>query len=478
MNKALEFLNEKEKIDNVIKANYIIDVLKNKDKKGLVEYIEDCLKLWSEKKFKNFKEELAKECGGKEEEIIDKFKSKSLLLTILLVGGKCDAKCNACYTDSKTYDEEDELKEDQLATIIEEVCELGNKVIYIPGRGEPFLHFDIINRIIEEAEKKQNKVIVFSNGIELSKICAEKNKNNENILKKIEEWMQKGVLFIYFKLWHTSKEKIFEYLNLQENSFYLVEYSIEENKKIFIPRILNYFLEKKISQQIGIQTAVFDENYNILEDLEKFVNSTQIDWYLEPILHSGRNFQGKYNLEKENIWKIREKSKYISFQCHRGLYTISIDSKGYVGYCPSYFYLPINKRIKIEGEKKLFDVIHSDELLIKQRYATLIYPCLCEYYSECYTKNLLIPYPPIPFSVSIEEIFSHLLIGENFEKFIEDQIRKSECYTKNLLIPYPPIPFSVSIEEIFSHLLIGENFEKFIEDQIRKMEEKHRNENR
>jgi organic radical activating enzyme len=429
MNNALKFLNEKEKIDNVIKANYIIDVLKNKDKKKLVEYIENCLKLWSEKKFKEFKEELAKESGGKEEEIIDKFKSESLLLTILLVGGKCDAKCNACYTDSKTYDEEDELKEDQLATIIEEVCELGNKVIYIPGRGEPFLHVDIINRIIEEAEKKQNKVIVFSNGIELSKICGEEN--NEN-LKKIEEWMQNGVLFIYFKLWHTSKEKIFEYLNLQENSFYLVEYSIEKNKKIFIPRILNYFLEKKLSQQIGIQTAVFDENYNILEDLEKFVNSTQIDWYLEPILHSGRNFQGKYNLGKKEIWEIREKSKYISFQCHRGLYTISIDSKGYVGYCPSYFYLPINKRIKIEGEKKLFDVIHSDELLIKQRYATLIYPCLCEYYSECYTKNLLISsYPPIPFSVSIEEIFSHLLIRENFEKFIEDQIRKKEEKHRN-----------------------------------------------
>jgi len=68
---------------------------------------------------------------------LESAKQNSLLNTIVMLTGKCNANCSVCYTDCRA--KKTELTGVEICGILDETYKLGSRLLYIPGEGEPTL---------------------------------------------------------------------------------------------------------------------------------------------------------------------------------------------------------------------------------------------------------------------------------------------------------------------------------------------------
>lgn len=312
----------------------------------------------------------------------------SLLLLVLFISGVCDANCEICYTDRKKSKEELDLGE--LKRVVDEATELGIKTVYIPGEGEPFrisYFFDLIDYICKE---KGLNLVVFTNGILLSDEGEFEKYWNISLSDFIDNYVRRYNIFFYVKLWHIHPQEIEKLIGTKLKT---EPYDIiidGRHERIYIPNFLiKLIADDSLLFKAGIETAVFNENFDIvLRYLVPFVEQTGIKWYLEPILHAGRYF-GKHYFDLNQKQEKVIKPLYNQQQCQRAIYTATVTSCGYVTFCPIFHYvldslrnIEYKKIMKNIKEEKLFEILHKDRFLVKLRYGTLFYPCLCEYFSS------------------------------------------------------------------------------------------------
>ncbi|MBS1790495.1 MAG: hypothetical protein JST85_22430 [Acidobacteria bacterium] len=315
----------------------------------------------------------------------EKARQKSVLMTALFLTGKCDADCSICYTDRR-YKPTD-LNLGEIEEIINQTARLGNKTIYIPGEGEPFLDRNIFE-IIEFATRLGQNVVIFTDGLLISD--EERFKKQCGFeLEEFFELVKRSPLYLYVKYWHSNRVQAAKMMGIPPERLRTETVILQNGNKIDVPKgLLN--LIKIAPEKAGIETAVHKPNFDdVFEHIMPFVKDFGIRWYLEPIIHSGRYFgRHEYDLTTEQHLKI---SPYLTKQqCKRTGFSTVITATGHLTFCPSFLtHLSVEnadslKELSVrqdgqEGIRDIFNIMHSNKFLVESRYAAYSRNCLCEY---------------------------------------------------------------------------------------------------
>jgi hypothetical protein len=117
-------------------------------------------------------------------------RSQTLLQTILMLTGACDAKCRKARHP---------LSGDEIHEILKQTRALGSRLVYIPGEGEPMLD-DALWQTLEAADQYGMSVVLFTNGLLLSNDIAAQRRwrlSSEEIVRRLAGFP----VYIYHKLW-------------------------------------------------------------------------------------------------------------------------------------------------------------------------------------------------------------------------------------------------------------------------------------
>jgi organic radical activating enzyme len=316
----------------------------------------------------------------------EKARSQSLLMTALFLSGGCDADCEICYTARQSSKRD--LSWAEIQNVVDQVIALGNRTIYIPGEGEPFKDKKIFDLIDYCAARAQN-VVIFTNGILLSDDQSFRKTCGFPLAEFLQIVRTKPV-FLYVKYWHSDKNRFANMMRIAPELLNTRKRRLANGSVIDVPQVIDDLLEVA-PDRVGIETAVHSLNFDdILSHMTRLVQETGLKWYLEPILHAGRYFQRHdYDLTPEQ-W--RTIGPYLSKQqCKRTGFSTTILGKGHLSYCPSFvtnhsfMSIPsildgLNIRVSEEKGKikDLFTLLHTNEFLVRARYAAYSCECLCE----------------------------------------------------------------------------------------------------
>lgn len=324
------------------------------------------------------------------ERLVKKVKNKSLLMTVIMLTGACNANCTICYTDRKL--KPNELSFSEIKAIIDQTYDLGSRLIYIPGEGEPTLDRNLW-KVLEYARVKGINVILFTNGILLSNDIEAKNRwqmSAEEIVKKLVEYP----VSIYHKFWSTNPKLVVEMMNIDEKIYEYVNFSVK-GRTINIPKGLFLLLKTFPKERVGIEVVVEKRNLNeIIDVIIPFVIESGVKSYIEPLLHAGRCF-GVFDFDPEISKEEWEKLEpWLSRQnCRRVGYKIVIHNNGYLSYGMALTLTQIAAPFETEkfnirnldgGLKDLFKILHTNPYLVSGRYK--INGCICEEVNLLLTK--------------------------------------------------------------------------------------------
>ncbi len=218
-------------------------------------------------------------------------RAKSVLLTVIMLTGKCDADCKICCTD-RQFKGNEELKLDEISLIFEQVKKLGSETIYIPGEGEPLLDKNVWE-VLELARQMKFNIIMFTNGIILSNDDLAKKQwgmSSEDIVKNLATYP----VYIYHKLWSTDENLLSELMRIPRGIYCSQPFCIsgdenEAHMEIMIPKGLNLLLKHLPLDRVGIESVVTNRNCEeIKEAIIPFIKRTGIKSYIEPLIHGAR----------------------------------------------------------------------------------------------------------------------------------------------------------------------------------------------
>lgn len=330
-----------------------------------------------------------------EKEIHPRFeeaKRKSLLMTALFVSGRCDADCEICYTDRNLRP--DDITWEEKRELLLQVIELGNKTIYIPGEGEPFLD-DHFFDLIHFAQEHNQNIVIFTNGILISDEHLFNKRWNERgyFLDKFFETVRDSSVYLYVKYWHSNKNKFCEMMRIPPDKLKTEPIKLTNGSIIDVPVGLLRLI-KTDGEKVGIETAVHSLNYDdVLKNIMPFVNELGIKWYLEPIIHSGRYF-GRHCYDLTSTQYDEILPFLTNQQCKRTGFSTVVLSSGHLSFCPSFVTnLSVSdmralKELNIRNHGKdgrlgdIFNLLHTNRFLVESRYAAFSHPCLCEYFAR------------------------------------------------------------------------------------------------
>lgn len=317
---------------------------------------------------------------------VDRTRKKSVLLTVLMLTGKCNANCKICCTD-RTYKGDEELKIEEISSIFKQVKKLGCKTIYIPGEGEPLLDSNIW-RVLDLSKQMKFNVIVFTNGILLSNndlAIKQWGMTSEEIVTKLSDYP----VYIYHKFWSTDDTLLSGLMQIPRgiysfSSFFIDGDDNKAKRTIMIPKGISLLLKYFPPDRVGIESVVTKQNFQELKNIIiPFIKQSGIKSYIEPLIHSGRCLGiHDYDLNSSKHFELHP--WLCRLDCRRLGYQVFISNAGYASFgiqVPLENYLPERKyefsiRNGKGNVKDIYNLIHSNELLVRGRYA--INGCLCE----------------------------------------------------------------------------------------------------
>lgn len=306
----------------------------------------------------------------------------SLLMTPIMLTGECNAHCTICYT--RGIKKNNELNWYEIKEIIDQTKALGSHTIYIAGEGEPTLDENIF-RIFEYSKTVKMDVLFFTNGLLLSNdsLCKERwGFSSREFVNRIS----KSPVYVYFKFWSSDPEKTKELLNLDNsNKYSYSNFEFEDGRTILIPSGLNLLLQSLSHDRVGIEACVEKRTADDIEStLIPFIKQTGIRSYIEPLIHSGKNFNSnQFNPTRDQLHRL--KSYLVRQDCTRVAYIFAVHNDGYatpgISILPEHLkliddYEALNIRDLNGTVKDLFTLRHSHPFLVTNRYK--ISGCLCE----------------------------------------------------------------------------------------------------
>jgi len=308
-------------------------------------------------------------------------KKDSLLMTVLMLTGQCDANCAICYTDRKARFSG--LQADEFCAVLDQTYALGSRLLYIPGEGEPTLD-DSFWIVVEHAHSLGMETVLFTNGILLSKDAA--------VFRKWRMTAEEAVLrlascsvSVYHKLWSVYPEKLARLMGIKLDVYDWAAIAVN-GRRYTVPRGLRLLLENMPRNRVGIQVVAGKASIvEISEKLIPLVQGLGIKSYIEPPLHSGRNFGVRSQdpcaeeLGLLGSWLARS-------ACPRIVYEIVVHNDGIIS--PGMAFRPTDLFSDPEAKgrysvrnsdgslRDIFSLIHEDPFLAWCRYQ--ISGCLCQ----------------------------------------------------------------------------------------------------
>ena len=307
-------------------------------------------------------------------------KGSSVLMTVIMLTGECNANCNICYTDRRR--KVGELSFEQMCSVIDQTYDLGSRLVYIPGEGEPTLDAGFLD-LVDYIQSRSMNLILFTNGILFSNEaeCLRKwGMSSEEMVR----YLSKRSVFIYHKLWSTRPNVLAEMMNVEESAYRFSTIELDKHH-IQIPAGLDLLLRHFPRERVGVEVVISRQNLgNILNEIIPLIVSTGVKSYIEPILHAGRCF-GQHDFDP--IFKTGESERlqpWLSRQnCRRVGYKIIVHNDGFLSYGMALTASQISKSSEalkiIDSSGRisgLFHKVHTNSDLVSGRYQ--LCNCICE----------------------------------------------------------------------------------------------------
>jgi len=327
---------------------------------------------------------LAKLSSSQLKQALQTAKPNSLLMTMIMLTGECNANCEICYTDRRK--KANELSFEEIRSIIDRTKALGSKTVYIAGEGEPTLDSSFF-KVVEYVKAIGSRMLVFTNGTLLSNDQLAKERwgmSSEEIVLRLAD----APVWIYHKFWSTHPELVDRLMRLPTTINYeYVNWPLNDGRVIFIPKGLFLLLKHLPRERVGIEVVIERRNANEVADrIVPFIMQTGVKSYLEPIIHSGKNFNvHSYDPTEEQLALLRP---YLVRQgCTRVAYKFAVHNNGDatpgISILPNHLRLQENyTHLNIRGEngvKDIFMLRHTHPFLVQNRYR--IDGCLCEMFN-------------------------------------------------------------------------------------------------
>lgn len=313
---------------------------------------------------------------------LQRARATSLLMTFVMLTGECNADCGICYTARRK--KANELTAEEIIGIIDQTRALGARTLYVAGEGEPTLDrafFDVIDHV----KRVGMRMLFFTNGILLSNETLARRRwgiSNREMVQRLAD----APVWIYHKFWSTDRAVTNELMGLPRDRevYRYVNWPLPDGRTIPIPEGLQLLLDTFPRERVGIETVVERRTGDdIVRNIVPFIEQTGVKSYLEPIIHSGRNFdEFSYDPTEEQLHALR---RYLVRQgCTRVAYKLAIHNDGFATPGISILrnhlravtdYEALNIRSGV-GLKDLFTLRHSNPFLVANRYR--IEGCLCE----------------------------------------------------------------------------------------------------
>lgn len=307
--------------------------------------------------------------------------SKSVLMTVVMLTGECNADCGICYTDRKK--KADELSVLEIKGVLNASALLGSRLLYVPGEGEPTLDAGLFD-ILEHARGLGMEVILFTNGILLSN-DRECYRRWQMTSEQFARCLSNYPVYIFHKLWSTDPTLVSEMMKIDRSAYQYVCVTVGK-RLVSIPSGLARLLRLFPRDRVGIETVI--EKRNIQEAKEVIIPLVQalgIKSYVEPLIHAGRCFADfchdpdPKDFVGLEMWLARE-------NCKRVVYKVVVQNDGTLSYgmaIPTSTFRQIHRispvlNLRDSGSTRLglFESIHSNEPIVWGRYQTN--GCICE----------------------------------------------------------------------------------------------------
>jgi hypothetical protein len=301
---------------------------------------------------------------------------------MIMLTGDCNASCEVCYTARQLRP--DALQWDEIKNIIDQCLDLGSQTVYVAGEGEPTLD-DSFFKLVDYVHKIGTRLLLFTNGLLFS---------NDGLARR--RWGMAGdqmirrlagaPVWIYHKLWSTEPEKNCQMMGLSRcDVLPFARWQGANGLEMDIPIGLRRFLDLFPRERLGIETIAERRNaQELIDKIIPFILETGVKSYVEPVIHSGRNFdEHRYDLPEEYFPKIQP--YMVRQNCTRVGYLLAVHNNGYATPCISILpeqlqllpgYEDLNVRNPDGSIKDIFTLRHTHPLLVQARLH--LTGCLCE----------------------------------------------------------------------------------------------------
>jgi len=315
----------------------------------------------------------------------------------LFTSNNCEAVCPShCYTKQLkgAYDVDSSvLTKEQRKELIVEAKNLGAKLLYIAGRGEPLLDPDLFD-LIRFTREQGLEVLLFTNSIMLSNDAHAQRFWGKNANDLVQDFADLDV-HVYHKLWCTDPEKQEGMMCVRSGTptYEWVDYSLK-GRTIKIPRGLYTHLQMGDKRRIGVETVV---DRNTTEEVRKaiipFIQETGIRSYLEPFITSGRGAKHPELVPEFQDTHSSPISEYLVREgCRLTSYIMTILEEGTMSFCLSVESEIIRRQIQYGEElkvvrndgslKDIFALNHAHPFVVENRYQGFLGGCRCQTFNE------------------------------------------------------------------------------------------------
>jgi len=261
-----------------------------------------------------------------------------------------------------------ELTREQKEDLILQAKALGARAVYTAGAGEPTIDKDFLHlaRFIHEQGLEW---VVYSNGITFSnerQALRNTGLTPRQLAEKVAEY---GVTIVY-KLWSTDANTNNQLTGTRSSYDYQKQIVRTRNgSKATVDLSTGLLLLQEVGSKLALETLctarTFDDVYHVIVPLAE---QLELPIIVEPILlNGGAKEQESLILSVEQLGMI---DPYLTDFGPRNFYSVVIDNRGYMHLSHGTVNLA-NPNPAWNAVGRLFEVLHSDQIIATHRYERL-----------------------------------------------------------------------------------------------------------
>jgi MoaA/NifB/PqqE/SkfB family radical SAM enzyme/SAM-dependent methyltransferase len=260
-----------------------------------------------------------------EEEAAVALSEGKLLVIGIMTSRRCNLRCSYCYTDAG-HARAGEIEHSERLRVIREASDLGARLLWIPGEGEPLLDRGPLWELLETAQRLGLWTLFYTSGALITREDA----------KRISAYPCSVVIKLN-SLEAAVQDRIAGVLGTSQR----------------IRRGLEYLIEEGLADQgrLGAETVILPENLEEIPEIFRFCRQRKLIPYIERLLPAGRGadhalhlspaqedqvFRTLANMDREEFgfeWEPKGTFAAGLWTCDRILYTLVVDAIGLVHPC-------------------------------------------------------------------------------------------------------------------------------------------------